>query len=267
MSKFSLYLLAFTILLSSCSSGTSSSNAGPVSSDDEHPASPSQAPNEDIIPSADSVSLSAQVAKPYEVAGFVRLTDVVPDVILEMRYYTTYNFVGARIDGYEAPVALCTREAAVALQKASALLRKQGYRIKIFDAYRPQMAVDHFMRWVKDLSDTAMKPFFYPDIPKSQIMPQSYLSRHSGHTRGSTFDLTLVDESTGREVDMGGSFDFLGERSHYTYIYITDEQRKNRQLLRDAMTASGFRPLPHEWWHFTLRNEPYPDTYFAFPVL
>lgn len=265
MRKIWLCLLVFISLLYSCSDGSSSIKSSSVVSVDSLCLSHASAPVANT-PSPDAPDSASAGSEPYESAGFVRLTDVVPDVILEMRYFSTYNFVGKRINGYEAPVALCTREAAEALRKASDQFRKQGYRIKIFDAYRPQMAVDHFMQWVKDLSDTAMKPFFYPDIPKNQIMPQSYLSSHSGHTRGSTFDLTLVDEFTGREVDMGGTFDFLGERSHYTYIYINDEQRKNRQLLRDVMLACGFRPLPHEWWHFTLRNEPYPDTYFSFPV-
>ena len=197
--------------------------------------------------------------------GFVVLTDVVPDVILEMRYYSTFNFVGTRIDGYEAPVALCTREAAKALGKANELLRAQGYRLKVFDAYRPQCAVDHFMRWAKDRADTMMQCYFYPDIQKSRL-PLIYVARRSGHTRGSTFDLTLFDEATGREVDMGGSFDFFGERSHYTYNNITDSQRKHRKILRDAMVAAGFRSLPHEWWHFTLNGEPYKDIYFTFPV-
>ena len=212
------------------------------------------------------VSVDKPDPDPYDASGFVVLTDVVPDVILEMRYFSTYNFIGRRIDGYQEPVALCTREAALALKRASDVLRAKGYRLKVFDAYRPQCAVDHFMRWVKASSDTAMKYSFYPDIPKSQILPQSYLARHSGHSRGSTFDLTLFDDHEGREVDMGGPFDFFGEKSHYTYINITETQRRNRRILRVAMVAAGFKPLPHEWWHFTLRNEPYPNTYFNFPV-
>lgn len=201
-----------------------------------------------------------------DASGFVMLADVVPDVILEIRYYSTYNFIGARVDGYEAPVALCTREAAEALAKAADTLRGLGYRLKVFDAYRPQAAVDHFVRWARNPGDTATKAFFYPLLPKNQIMQQNYLSSRSGHTRGSTFDLTLFDEAAGREVDMGGVFDYFGERSHPDYKGLTSEQLSSRLLLRKVMMQAGFRPLATEWWHFTLRNEPYPDTYFTFPV-
>jgi len=201
-----------------------------------------------------------------DASGFVSINDVVPGVILEIRYFSTYNFVGSRIDGYDAPVALCTRQAADALAVADSLLRLQGYRLKIFDAYRPQKAVDHFVRWAHDVADTAMKPFFYSDVDKRNLFALDYIALHSGHSRGSTFDLTLFDQRSGREVDMGGTFDFFGERSHPDYDDITAQQKANRQILRDAMTAAGFKPLYTEWWHFTLRNEPYPDTYFTFPV-
>ena len=197
---------------------------------------------------------------------FVVLTDVVPDVILEIRYYSTYNFVGERIDGYKAPLALCTRNAAEALAVAADTLRKQGFRLKIFDAYRPQSAVDHFVRWARNPADTAMKRFFYPDMKKNQIMPLSYLASHSGHSRGSTFDLTLFDEVTGLDVDMGGPFDFFGPLSHPDFHGITTTQFANRMILRKAMIFAGFRPLHTEWWHFTLRDEPFPNTYFRFPV-
>lgn len=200
-----------------------------------------------------------------DTTGFVVLTDVVPDVILEMRYYSTFNFIGTRVDGYEAPIALCTHEAAKALAKANELLRAQGYRLKVFDAYRPQCAVNHFIRWAKDESDTAMQRYFYPDMPKNRLL-SNYVSRRSGHTRGSTFDLTLFDERTGREVDMGGTFDFFGVCSHNTYINLSEAQRKNRRILREAMMDAGFRSLPHEWWHYTLNGEPYKNMYFVFPV-
>ncbi|MCR5423959.1 MAG: M15 family metallopeptidase [Bacteroidales bacterium] len=199
-------------------------------------------------------------------SDFVMVTDVVPDAILEIRYYSTYNFVGQRIAGYEAPVALCTKEAAAALAKANAYFMERGYRIKIYDAYRPQMAVDHFMRWARVPDDTLTKAAFYPDLPKNQIAPQNYVSSRSGHTRGSTFDLTLVDVQTGKELDMGGAFDFFGECSHPNYEYVTEEQHDNRMLLRSGMLQAGFRPLYTEWWHFTLVNEPFPNTYFTFPV-
>ena len=199
-------------------------------------------------------------------SGFVLLSDAVPDAILEIRYYSTYNFVGTRIDGYEQPTALLTKEAAAALRQVSDDLVRKGYRLKIFDAYRPQMAVNHFMNWAKDVSDTAMKPYFYPELDKSVLFAQGYIAEHSGHSRGSTIDLTLFDMKTEKEVDMGGTFDYFGKRSHPDFKGVTREQYANRMLLREAMLKRGFRPLAEEWWHFTLDDEPYPDTYFTFPV-
>lgn len=201
-----------------------------------------------------------------DASGFVSITDAVPDVILEIRYYSTFNFIGDRIDGYEDPIALLTREAAVQLRSASAEAKERGYRFKVFDAYRPQKAVDHFMRWAKDAQDTRMKTFFYPDLEKKALIPGGYIAEHSGHSRGSTVDLTLFDTKTQKEADMGGPFDFFGPLSHPDFPGITKAQRENRMLLRDLMLRHGFRPLDTEWWHFTLENEPYPDTYFTFPV-
>ena len=203
---------------------------------------------------------------PEDSSGFVVLSEAVPDVILEVRYYSTYNFVGERIDGYEAPVALLTREAAEALRKVSDELIGKGYRLKIYDAYRPQSAVDHFIRWAGNLEDTRMKRYFYPDTDKRELFRRGYISRKSGHSRGSTLDLTLFDMRTGKEADMGGTFDYFGRRSHYEYSGLTPAQRKNRELLREVMTRHGFRGISSEWWHFTLKDEPYPDTYFTFPV-
>ncbi|MBQ9372926.1 MAG: M15 family metallopeptidase [Thermoguttaceae bacterium] len=199
-------------------------------------------------------------------SDFVVLTDVVPDAILEIRYYSTYNFVGARVDGYEEPVALMTREAATALKGVSDALVAQGYRLKIYDAYRPQKAVAHFVRWAADLDDVRMKPYFYPELNKDVLFEQGYIAEHSGHSRGSTVDLTLFDMSTGKEVDMGGTFDYFGLRSHPDFDGVTPEQYKNRMILRDAMVKGGFLPLDEEWWHFRQKNEPFPDTYFTFPV-
>ena len=222
-----------------------------------------------------------------DASAFVSLTDAVPDAILEIRYYGTYNFVGARIDGYEQPTALITREAGAALRAVSDELVAKGYRLKIYDAYRPQKGVDHFVRWAEDLSDTRMKPYFYPDLDKSVLFDQEYIMLKSGHTRGSTVDLTLFDMTTEKEVDMGGTFDWFGPESHPDFCgnpetgeytgdnskspsvpkrTITREQFENRMLLRRAMLSHGFKPLDTEWWHFTLANEPFPDTYFTFPV-
>ncbi len=199
-------------------------------------------------------------------ADFVVVSQVIPDAILEIRYHSTFNFVGDRIDGYDEPCALLTREAALALKEASDDLMAQGYRIKIYDAYRPQDAVNHFVRWAKDLGDTRMKEYFYPEVDKSQLFSSGYIAKRSGHSRGSTVDITLFDLSTGKDADMGGTFDYFGDASHYEYKKLTPEQKNNRLILRKAMTAHGFKPISTEWWHFTLIDEPYPDTYFNFPV-
>ena len=202
---------------------------------------------------------------PDDPSGFVVLGEFIPDIIQEIRYYSTYNFVGERIDGYEMPCALMTIEAAEALKKVSDDVMKMGYRLKVFDAYRPQMGVDHFMRWAEG-NDTSMKAYFYPTIDKERIIPEGYVAVKSGHSRGSTIDLTLFDMKTGKEVDMGGTFDHFGIESHPDYKKITKTQYKNRMILRKVMIKHGFKPLEEEWWHFTLENEPYPDTYFTFPV-
>ena len=202
---------------------------------------------------------------PDDPSGFVLISDAVPDALLEIRYFSTYNFVGERIDGYEEPVALMTREAARALQAVSLDLKAQGLRLKVYDAYRPQAAVAHFVRWSMT-SDISMQGAFYPGLSKEEIFSRGFIARRSSHTRGSTVDLTLLEDATGRELDMGGVFDHFGDRSHYDYPNLTERQRANRALLRTAMTARGFVPISGEWWHFTLKGEPYPDTYFTFPV-
>ena len=202
----------------------------------------------------------------FRSAILVPITDVAPDVILEIRYFGTYNFVGTRIDGYVAPVAYLTPQAADSLRAVSDDVMRMGYRLKIYDAYRPQCAVDHFVRWAADLSDTTMRRYFYPDVDKSLLFEQEYIMEKSGHTRGSTVDLTLFDMTTEKEVDMGGTFDWFGEESHSDYTGITPGQYANRMILREAMLRHGFKPLESEWWHFTLEDEPFPDTYFTFPV-
>ena len=212
------------------------------------------------------------------VENFVNITDVVPDAILEIRYYGTYNFVGKRIDGYQQPTAMLTRQAADSLLAVSNDLKQMGYRLKIYDAYRPQMAVDHFVRWGKDLNDTLMKRYFYPNVDKSRLFELDYIAEKSGHTRGSTLDLTIFDMNTEKEADMGGTFDWFGTESHpdcggnpETGVYrpndtISEAQFNNRMVLRNAMMRHGFKPYSSEWWHFTLKGEPFPDTYFNFPV-
>ena len=201
-----------------------------------------------------------------DASGFVLLADYVPGIIQEIRYYSTYNFIGDRIDGYEEPVAILTREAARALKAVAGELNAQGYRLKIFDAYRPATAVKHFVLWgIEDL-DQRMKPYFYPDLEKQELFQQGYIAKRSSHSRGSTVDLTLLDMRSGRELDMGSPFDLFSERSHPDCRAVTDEQYENRMFLRNTMLRGGFAPLDCEWWHFTLKDEPYPDTYFEFPV-
>ncbi|MBE6473454.1 MAG: peptidase M15 [Coriobacteriaceae bacterium] len=201
-----------------------------------------------------------------DASDFVLLADYVPSIIQEIRYYSTYNFIGDRIEGYEDPCAIVTKEAARALQSVSGELASQGYRIKVFDAYRPATAVKRFVQWSVDDLDLRMKPFFYPDLDKAELFKRGYIASRSSHSRGSTVDITLLDMTTGKEVDMGGPFDLFSERSHPDYRGVTPEQYENRQYLREAMLRNGFEPIFCEWWHFTLANEPYPDTYFEFPV-
>ena len=201
-----------------------------------------------------------------DASGFVLLTDVVPSAILEMRYYSTYNFIGDRIDGYEEPVALLTKEAARALKTVANEAMVMGYRLKVYDAYRPACAVKHFVLWGIEDQDIRMKPYFYPELEKQELFAKGYIAKQSGHSRGSTIDLTLFDMKTGKEVDMGGPFDYFGELSHPDFKGITDAQFSNRMRLRSLMTRNGFVPIDCEWWHFTLKDEPYPDTYFEFPV-
>ncbi|MBR7073377.1 MAG: M15 family metallopeptidase [Eubacterium sp.] len=201
-----------------------------------------------------------------DTSGFVLLSDFVPSIVQEIRYYSTYNFIGDRIDGYEQPCAIITKEAARALKAVSNEMNVKGYRLKVFDAYRPATAVKHFVLWgIEDL-DQRMKPFFYPDLEKSLLFKLGYIASQSSHSRGSTVDLTLLDMATGKEVDMGSPFDYFSEVSHPDYRGITDEQYANRMLLQNVMVKHGFVPIDCEWWHFTLENEPYPSTYFELPV-
>jgi len=212
-------------------------------------------------------SLFVQIPEPTIPRGFVRLDEVCPDILQEIRYYSTFNFVGQRIPGYERPIAYLSREAAESLRAVSEELIEKGYRLKVFDAYRPQAAVNFFIQWARDMKDQRMKAYFYPDCPKSELFRRGYLAHKSGHTRGSTVDVTLFDLQKQQDVDMGGTYDLLGEASHYAYSQgLTKEQIANRRLLREVMSRHGFRPIACEWWHFTLRNEPYPNTYFTFPI-
>ncbi len=216
------------------------------------------------------ISLLFPTARAEEEAlpeGFVHVRDLIPDCIEQMRYAGEENFVGVPVDGYLAPRAVLTREAAQALAKAAALAREKGYRLLIFDAYRPQRAVDHFLRWAADPADTKKREHYYPDITdKGDILKKGYVAARSGHSRGSTVDLTLALED-GTPLAMGTDFDWFGPRAAHGAKGLTGEEKANRRLLRSIMEKAGFKAYQAEWWHYTLQNEPYPGTYFDFPVI
>ncbi|MDG9720875.1 M15 family metallopeptidase [Streptomyces sp. DH24] len=221
---------------------------------------------------------------------FVALRDVDRTIIEDMRYFTPHNFVGERIDGYRQPLCILTRPAAEALHKAQTKLLRQGYSLKVYDCYRPQRAVDHFVRWAKDLDDQAMKAEFYPDVDKSRLFADGYIAEKSGHSRGSTVDLTVVrlpakptrpyhpgqplvpcyapqdERFPDNSVDMGTGYDCFDTLSHTLDPRVQGEQRANRLLLKGTLENLGFVNLTEEWWHFTFKPEPYPDTFFDFPV-
>lgn len=198
--------------------------------------------------------------------GFVYLDEAIPTLRLELRYATDDNFVGRPIDGYTRPRAILSTEAAHALLKVQNELADFKLGIKVFDAYRPQRAVDDFMRWAADPADQRKKADYYPHVDKSDLFNQKYLAERSGHSRGSTVDLTLVSLDDGQPLDMGGNYDHFGPESWPTSTVPTAAQRANRMLLQTLMTKYGFVPYPQEWWHFTLKEEPFPDRYFDFPV-
>ena len=221
--------------------------------------------------------------------GFVEIREVIPEVILDLRYLTNHNFLGVPVDGYKAEKCYITKTAADSLAKVQTELRKFNLTLKIYDAYRPQRAVDHFVRWANDLSDTLTKKEFYPTIDKSRLFVDGYIAEKSGHSRGSTIDLTIVpiplpyqpdfeidnqcecfksveQRFKDNSVDMGTGFDCFDSLSHTENSELTSQQRVNRLLLKSIMDKYGFKNLAEEWWHFTLRNEPFPKTYFDFEI-
>ncbi|HTQ99223.1 MAG TPA: M15 family metallopeptidase [Candidatus Acidoferrum sp.] len=198
--------------------------------------------------------------------NFVHLREVMPDVVEDVRYYGSDNFVGERIPGYEAPRLILTLEAAQALARAQRELSYSGLALKVFDAYRPQRAVDFFGRWALDAADVRMQGRFYPSLQKHELFPQGYLVKQSSHSRGSTVDLTLIDAFSGNELDMGTEFDFFDLLSWPSSTGVGAEQRANRLLLRSVMSAAGFAGVEEEWWHFTLLQEPWPGRYFDFVI-
>lgn len=198
--------------------------------------------------------------------GFVHAAELVPDLVEEIRYHGSDNFVGEPIDGYAAPVCILSEPAAEALAEVHNALAPFGLGLKVFDCYRPARAVAHFVRWAEDLSDTRMKDDYYPEVDKSELFDRGYIAERSGHSRGSTVDLTLIDAASGEELDMGTGFDLFSPLSWPDALAIPADARANRVLLRQSMIAAGFAPYDQEWWHFTLADEPFPDTYFDFPV-
>ncbi|ASA26284.1 peptidase M15 [Paenibacillus donghaensis] len=198
--------------------------------------------------------------------GFVYLDEVIPTAEYEIRYYGDNNFVGRRIDGYKAPLAIYSSKGAAALKAVSDELEPKGYILKIHDAYRPQQAVNHFVRWSQNAADLKMKAQYYPALDKRNLFKLGFIARKSGHSRGSTIDLTLADAKSGEELDMGSPYDFFGSISYYETKLITPAQQRNRAILKNAMVKHGFKPYSKEWWHFTLVKEPFPQQYFNFKV-
>ncbi|MEU1488202.1 M15 family metallopeptidase [Streptomyces sp. NPDC005752] len=241
-----------------------------------------------------AVTVAAPVAaarpEPKAPPEFVDLRSVDPTIITEMRYTTAHNFMGEPVDGYRQPVCILTRPAALALRTAQRSLLRQGYSLKVYDCYRPQRAVDHFVRWAEDLDDQAMKGEFYPEVDKTRLFEDGYIAEKSGHSRGSTVDLTLVklpalptrpyepgEELTAchasqderfpdNSVDMGTGYDCFDTLSHTDDPRVQGAQRAHRQFLKETLTGLGFVNLAEEWWHFTFKPELFPDTYFDFPV-
>ena len=212
------------------------------------------------------VAQASSAQDPYPPEGFVYLEEAVPSIVIEPRYYSEENFVGQPIEGYEAAKVIISREAAKALKDVQLGLREKNLGLKVFDAYRPQQSVDHFVKWARDLDDTLQKNQYYPDVPKDQLFERGYIAANSSHSRGSTVDVTLIDLQTGKELDMGTPFDFFSPKSWPSSDEVSSKQKQNRMMLQRVMKKHGFEPLETEWWHFTLRGEPYPESYFDFKV-
>ncbi|HBK70171.1 MAG TPA: peptidase M15 [Flavobacteriaceae bacterium] len=198
--------------------------------------------------------------------GFVYVKNEIPNLRSDLRYYSTNNFIGKPIDGYLKPKCILTKEATAALKKVQKEFERLGFGLMIFDAYRPQRAVSQFVKWAQDSTDTKMKEQYYPNIDKKDLFKEEYIATKSGHSRGSTVDLTIVSLKTGHILDLGSSFDLFDEKSAVNYKNITKNQRSIRLMLQRRMVKHGFKPHDKEWWHFTLKKEPYPDTYFDFSI-
>ena len=197
---------------------------------------------------------------------FVYVNDIIPDLDVELRYNTSNNFVGKPINGYCSNNLILTIQTVKALKLVQEALQQNNLCLKIYDGYRPQRAVNHFVKWARNFNDTINKHIFYPAVKKRDLFKYGYIASKSGHSRGSTVDLTIFDANTGNLLDMGSPYDFFGEKSWVNAKDITKKQKANRKMLQKIMIEFGFRSYQKEWWHFTLRNEPFPDTYFDFIV-
>lgn len=243
-----------------------------------------------LLATATTAAPAGAAPDPTAPADFVSLRSVDPTILQDIRYTTTHNFVGERVDGYRQPLCLLTRPAAEALHSAQQKLLRRGYTLKVYDCYRPQRAVDHFGRWAEDLDDQRMKAEFYPRVDKARLFADGYIAERSGHSRGSTVDLTLVrlpalptrpyvpgerltpchaprgERFPDNSVDMGTGYDCFDTLSHTADPRISAAQHRNRQFLKGTLEAVGFVNYSAEWWHFTYATESHPDTYFDFPV-
>lgn len=199
-------------------------------------------------------------------ASFVNLKKLIPNIEIDLRYHGNHNFLGKPVTGYESDNVYISKEAAVAMVAIQKELNSKGLGIKVFDAYRPQKAVNNFKEWALDIADTLAKQEFYPNVDKRDLFKLGYIAEKSGHSRGSTIDLTLIKLVDKTELDMGTGFDYFGEPSHHDYKNLTEEQKNNRKLLRDIMEKHGFKGIEEEWWHYTLKNEPFKEKYFDFNV-
>ena len=213
-----------------------------------------------------TVLISSQISSQTLPKGFSYVSEIDATIKKELRYATSNNFIGKPIDGYNSNSLIITEETAKSLKKIQQELLQKELSLKIFDGYRPQKAVDHFVRWVQVLKDTLMKAQYYPKVKKNNLLKNGYIAERSGHSRGSTIDLTIINNKTGKALDMGSAYDFFGIQSHPLYQNISKKQKNNRMLLRNIMLNHGFTPYENEWWHFTLKKEPFPNTYFTFPI-
>lgn len=210
--------------------------------------------------------LAAAVSAAELPPGFVDLAVEAPTIRVDVRYAGADNFLGRPVDGYQRPRVILTVPAARALARAQETLAPFGLGLLVYDGYRPQRAVDHFVRWGRDLADQVTKPKYYPEVDKARLFAEGYIAERSGHSRGSKVDLTLVDLGTGEPLDMGSPWDFFDPRSWPHSQAVPADARAHRLLLRSVLVAQGFRPYEQEWWHFTLENEPFPGDYFDFPI-